>query len=106
VLCCAVLCCAVLCCAVLCCAVLCCAVLCCAVLCCAVLCCAVQDLLSDRDRVLRVVLEEAKAVAAKHGTPRRSRIMVSTGLMGKVVGTPCKQSILSWSAFCGVWLKH
>jgi hypothetical protein len=35
-----------------------------------------QDLLSDRSRVLQVVLDEARAVAAKHGVPRRSRIMV------------------------------
>lgn len=35
-----------------------------------------QDLLSDRSRVLQVVLEEARSVAAKHGQPRRSRILV------------------------------
>lgn len=35
-----------------------------------------QDLLSDRSRVLQVVLDEARAVAAKHGQPRRSRILV------------------------------
>jgi hypothetical protein len=39
----------------------------------------VQDLLSDRSRVLRVVLEEARSVAAKHGQPRRSRILVRAG---------------------------
>lgn len=35
-----------------------------------------QALLADRSRVLQVVLDEAKAVAAKHGQPRRSRILV------------------------------
>lgn len=36
-----------------------------------------QDLLGSRERVLGVVLDEAQAVADKHGVPRRSRILVS-----------------------------
>jgi DNA gyrase/topoisomerase IV subunit A len=35
-----------------------------------------QDLLSNRSRILQVVVDEARAVATQHGQPRRSRIMV------------------------------
>jgi hypothetical protein len=37
-----------------------------------------QDLLSNKQRQLQMVLQEAQAAADKHGTPRRSRIVVST----------------------------
>jgi DNA gyrase/topoisomerase IV subunit A len=37
-----------------------------------------QDLLSSQQRQLQIVLQEAQAVADKHGTPRRSRIVVGT----------------------------
>jgi hypothetical protein len=36
-----------------------------------------QDLLSNQQRQLQMVLQEAQAAADKHGTPRRSRIVVS-----------------------------
>lgn len=37
-----------------------------------------QDLLADKSRVLQLVLTEAEAVAAKHGTPRRTRLFGSS----------------------------
>eukprot|EP00775_Hariotina_reticulata_P008929 gene8929-9106_t len=41
-----------------------------------------QDLLADRQRVLQLVLDEAQAVADKHGRPRRSRIVMQTESYG------------------------
>lgn len=35
-----------------------------------------QGLLGSRDRVLKVVVDEAQQVADKHGRPRRSRILL------------------------------
>jgi DNA gyrase/topoisomerase IV subunit A len=42
-----------------------------------------QDLLSNEQRQRQVVLQEAQAVADKHGTPRRSRIVVSALVFSK-----------------------
>lgn len=73
---------------------------------CSVLCVHVfflQDLLSDRSRVLQVVLEEARAVAAKHGQPRRSRILVRAGA-GRTHSSCLLQrrcTVFGWLAACG-----
>jgi hypothetical protein len=61
------------------------------------LCLILQDLLSDRSRVLRLVLDEARAVAAKHGQPRRSRILVSVPMwLPNSLGC----AILLWHVLC------
>jgi hypothetical protein len=60
-----------------------------------------QGLLSDRQRVLQLVLEEAQAVADKHGRPRRSRIVVGSSfeqLAAAVDLTCCDQQLAG--VFC------